>query len=319
MSKNVLFTVDGFEVEDNKVYMLSHKKDADAPTGIAKAGASILPSVGIGRTFSFRCPEGIWDTGFHKASECYRTMDDKEAEKIMKERIQNILKPYQKAVGEVDCLENTNPTSLDVPRFSVEVEKAYHTKNPVHRMDLYAALLTKKVAPKLKEKDPKYRHAVFIVEDITISKKNTDEVQVKFIQAIRKFEKLYESDPETLRAALIWNGIKGFSSSSDLDAMSVVFSKTIQGDPALTERFMNTLEEMESKKSGYLKYFIHEKLVGLRGKSSKFAVGGNGKFYYDGVDVGADIKTASITIALNNDYEGFRQEILSDGKVSANV
>ena len=315
--KAVLFTIDGFEVEDNKVYLLNHKKDLDAPTGMVAEGASVLPSDGVGRMFSFRCPEGIWDTGFHAASECYKGMDKKDVENIVKSRIKNVLRPYQEAKGDSTCLENSNQASLDEPRFLVVAEKAFHTANPTHRMELYAALMTKKVAPKEKEKDPKYRLSNFTVQDVTRAGKKQNEDSIAFVRAIRKFEGMYISAPESLKAALIWNNIGNFAEGNDLDTVSGLFSRKVMGDTALSERFLDAIDNIEGQKSGYLKYFIHEKLTKMRGKNSKFSVGGNGKLFYDGVDIGADIKTASYNLAVNKGLAGYRDEILTGGKVSS--
>lgn len=316
-TKNILFTIDGFEVEDNKVYLVAHKKDLDAPTGMVKEGASVLPSDGVGRMFSFRCPGGIWDTGFHPASECYKGWDPKDVDNTVKMRVKNILRPFQKAIGEETCLENTNQASLDKPRFLVVAERAFHTANPVHRMELYAALLGKKLAPKELEKDPKYRLASFTVQDVTRTSKKRNEESISFVRAIRKFENMYKAAPESLKAALIWNNMGGFAEGNDIDTLSAMFSQKVMGDSALAGRFLDAIDNIEGEKSGYLKYFIHEKLVRMRGKNSKFTVGGNGKLYFDGTDIGADIKTASYNLATNPDFAAYKDEILTNGKVVA--
>lgn len=313
MSKEkVLFEIDGFQVCEGRIYKIYNKPDANAPTGFVKMGTTKLPSEGIGDVFPFRHVDGIWDTGFHAASPCYRGMSPAEIKGLVDSRRKNILIPLQQARGVADLFEHTNQKSLDEAMFSIDVDASFSADDLVHRMTLYVALLNKKVTPKAKQHSPQYRHSAYLIEDSTRASKISHESEIAHIKSLRLFEKMYQADPESLKVILEWLDMQGFvEGNSDSDVITAIFNMKIKGDPTTATRFINCVEEVQSKASGHTKYYIFSKLNKMKGKSSQFVAGTNGRWYYAGIEVGADLKTAAEAIAVKSDLAGLRDEILT--------
>lgn len=319
MSTNskLLFSINGFDVHSGRIYKIFDKPDLNAPSGFIAHNATKLPSVGIGEQFSFRHIGGIWDTGFHPASPCYKHLEPSEVKKLVEQRVKNVLRPYQNGKFDKTVFEVENQASLDKPSFKVEAGVALASDDPEQLMNLYAALLGNKVAPKDKQHSPEYRLTPYLVEDTTKVSKQKHEVGVNKVRALRKFDKMYEGDPETLRAVLMWLGMTGFVEGHDIDTASSIFDEKITNDKYLTERFLKVVNEIDEKMAGHQKYYIHEKLKRMRGKSSKLVVGDNGRLFFNGTEVGPDLHTASENIAKNQELQGIRDEILTNGKVTA--
>jgi hypothetical protein len=313
MSKEkVLFTIDGFEVASGRVYKIYNKPDANAPTGFVAEGTTKIPSQGIGDVFPFRFVDGVWDTGFHKDSACYRNMPEAEVKQLVSQRRKNVLEPLQQAVGDNTLYEHTNHPTLDSAMFHVDVEQSFSADDLKHRMTLYVALLNKKITPKDKQHSPQYRHSAYIVEDSTKAGKINHESEIAHIKAIRLFDKMYTADPESLKVVLEWCGIQGFVEGNDADVVTAIFNSKIKGDSAQAARFVTAIEDVQAQRSGYQKYFIFSKMNKLKGRSQNFMAATNGRWYYSGVEVGADLKSAAEAVALKSELAGIRDEILSE-------
>jgi len=319
MSKKekILFTVDGFEVYDDRVYRVFNKQNLDAPSGLIKEKTSKIPSEGIGDTFSFKFIGEIWDTGFHDKSPCYRQQEAADIKDMVATRRKNILKPYQDVKGDTTAFELSNPEFLDKPHFEVFDNQTYATSDPVQRMALYAALLGKKVAPRSEEKNPVYRLCSYLIDDATRVSKQKNEDGVNLTKAVRQFEKMYESDPESLKTILTWLSLGSFSEGTDIDTISTMFRERVQDDPAKIRQFLKAYDEIKGQEEGHLKYFLHQKLVDQKGRNRNITVGANGRFFYAGIELGPEPKSAAENLARNPDLQAYREEILSDGKIVA--
>jgi hypothetical protein len=319
MKVKPLFTVDGFEVYPDRIYTVTNKPSKNAPTGFVKEKTTKIPSLGVGDVFSFRYVNNVWDTGFHEFSPCYVGKDSAEVKKLVKERIDNVLKPFQMSVGDFTAFELTNPESLDKPNFNVEDGMIFTVNDPKARLGLYAALLTKKLTPMEKQHSPEYRNSAFLVEDGTKENKRKNEDAVSFVKAIRVFGDLYVKSPEALQPILTWLKLGNITEGGDEDTMTAIFSEKIKNDKSKIAKFLEISDEIKKESSGHLKYFIYNNLSKMRGKSTDLSTASNGRLYYKGVEIGPDMYTSAENLALNTELQGIRQEILETSRKAVKI
>lgn len=318
----LLFNVNGFDVFKNRMYRVDDKRDGDAPTGFVKAGVSKLPSDGIDESFHFRyvtypgSQEGLWDTGFYKNSPCYRGLDEKEADVISKQRIKTVLKPYQAAIGSPEALSNQNQDTLDKTSWRVGTGMIYNTNDPIDTMRLYATLLTGNAAPAGQEKSAKYAAASYVVVDVTKVSKDKEDQNVSVMKTVSMFGKLLENDPERLQVILKWLNLGKYPANADNDTLSSIFYQTVKDDTGRCRLFMTTIEEMNNS-AVMEKMYIYKNLTeNIQKRMSPVTVAPNGKIFFEDIELGGDLKTASETITKHPDLRALRTEILTGEKVN---
>jgi hypothetical protein len=317
----LLFSINGFDVYKNRMYRVDDKRDGDAPSGFVKAGVSKLPSDDIDESFHFRYTTdpgsqlGLWDTGFYKNSPCYRGLDEKEADVIAKQRVKTVLKPYQSAIGSPMALENQNQESLDKTSWKVGTGMIYNTNNPIDTMRLYATLLTGNAAPAGQEKSAKYSTASYIIVDVTKVSKDREDQSVSVMKTVSMFNKLLENDPTRLQVILKWLNLGKYPANADADTLSSIFYQTIKDDMPKCRLFMATIEEMASKQVEEKMYIYKQLVEDIQKRSSPVTVAPNGKIFFEDIELGGDLKTASETISKHPDLRHLRAEILTGEKI----
>ena len=316
----ILFTVNDFTVYAGRTYKIIDKTDGDAPSGFVKEGVSKLPSDGIDESFGFvfiphpgQSKRGVWNTGFHNASACYKGMESKEIAAIVKQRTENVLKPYRQAAGEPDALSLENPASLDSTSFSVYSGKLFHMDLAEHVMGIYAALITKSVAPKGQEKSAEYSRASYVVVDVTKENHEKEDDSVSIMSAISEFNALYDTDKEKLDVVLEWVKLGKYPANCNKKTMSGIFYQTITSGKDSAQKcrlFLEAIDESENTKDRD-KMYIFKMLTDMNGRNPKLKVGERGKIFFGEHEVGADFRTAAEQIAKNPDLAMVRSEILT--------
>lgn len=315
--QELLFSINGFNVFKNRMYRVDDKRDGDAPSGFVKAGVSKLPSDDIDESFHFRyatnpgSQEGLWDTGFYKNSPCYRGLDEKEADVIAKQRVKTVLKPYQAAVGSPMALENTNQDSLDKTSWKVGTGMIYNTSNPIDTMRLYATLLTGNAAPSGQEKSAKYSTASYIIVDVTKVSKDREDQNVTVMKTVSMFNKLLENDPTRLQVILKWLNLGKYPANADADTLASIFYQTVKDDIQKCRIFMDTLDEMSNTQAQEKMYIYKQISEDVQRRTSQITVAPNGKIFFEDIELGGDLKTASETISKHPSLRKLRAEILT--------
>lgn len=312
-NKDVLFTIDGFQVVNNATYLIVDKKDADAPTGFVDAGVSKLPSDGVDESFGVRYvrttgTKGIWDTGFYDYSPCHADLSDAERKIVVKALVDNVLKPYKKTTGDEEAFDQKNNKFFDELRFKVSSGKVFNTSDPISRMELYFAIRAYQVAPKGSEGDSKYREASYVLYDTAKNVKQKDEKNLLFFEAVGVFTKLWENSPEKLITILTWLGFK-LAKNPDKGTLVSIFTDYLQGSYDKTKAFLDIVEESDTT-LGFDKLAIFRKLKEVHTKSTKIRKSPSGVYFYDDVEVGGDLKASAENIAKNKDLAAVKRAIL---------
>lgn len=312
----VLFTVNGFTVTKDNIYLIKDKVDGDAPSGFVRAGVSKVPNPGVDESFGFRFiatelggNKGSWDSGFYNYSPCYENMEEKAITSIVKKRTTSILEPYRKATGMKDVFDLENQDTFEEEIFTIKTGQRLNTNNPVHVMTLYAALMAYKVAPSGSEGDSKYRESSYIVVDTTINKDQKDEKVMAEFEAIGIFNDLIKSSPDILESILTWIGIK-YSAASDTGTVYSMFQKQVASSSITAQAFVELAESAGSDK-GLDKLVIYQKLKEML-KSGKVTKSPQGIYYYDEHEIGPGLKPAAENIVKTAGLKEVRNEILAN-------
>lgn len=312
MSTKKLFEVDGFEVFANTRYVIADKVDHNAPSGFTDKGVTKLPSDGVSETFG--CPfradgtegEGVWDTGFYAESPCYANISSSEAVKIVKGLEDNLFKRYGNVIGGSDKLNHLNNEFWDKQKFMVFSGQSLSTDKPKELMTLYFALRQRKVVPKGKEGEAKYRGSSYYVVDVNQDVKKRDEKAIKKFDAIGNFQAMLKTDRNTLISILSYMDVNVSEDAKDSALIGMFYSLIEKSEPTV-ERF-NKVTEMADSDQGreIIEVFLALKEMGKRGKLDKI----NNVYYYQGEELGADLKTSAENVVKNASLKELKNMII---------
>jgi hypothetical protein len=295
---DVLFEIDGFRCIKGSIYRVIDKKDGDAPSGFVKAGVSRLPSDGVGDSNTFAFRDGLWDTGFYEASPCYRGLSDAEKKLRVTQVVSKVLRPFQKAKGGKNLLEQENEESLLKQMFHIYPDLVYHAEDPLQVLQLYGAIMSGGLAPQEMSKAAKYSAASYIVVDISKVRKEKDDINSAIMDAVSVFLTLYNTDKPKLDGVLTWLGLGKYPKDADITTMRSIFYETIKDSFQNCTMFVDLVGEVDNSSLTKEKIFIYNKLKNLPAKSKKLSIE-PGKIYYDDVFVGVDLKHAAENISKN--------------------
>lgn len=312
-NKKELFELHGFKVMDNSIYLVADKRDYNAPTGFQEKGVTKLPSEGVGNTF--HCPykrtsatDGVWDSGFYEFSPCYDGRREDEVQKIVAHLNKNVAEPYRKAIGNPDALKESNHEFFDTHRWSVTEGQVFKTNNPVDRVALYFALLSKEVAPKERKDDSTFIDADYVIVDVNEKIKKRDEDASMLFEAIGMFEVLRKTDKDTLDKILYYLG-RNISDDTGVEAYRGIFKAYLEASHANVESFLKLVKEADTE-DGIAKLNIYYALKKKELKNTKVSKVASGVLYYEDTEIGADLKTAAANIAKNPNLREIKKEIL---------
>lgn len=317
MSKELLFEVNGFKVRKDSRYLVQDKPDLDAPSAYVEARVSRLPSSGVGDTFHFNfIPTsvngvGVWDTGFEPTSPCYKEQTEAESKVLSDIVVKNVLKPYRKAVSQPDIFAPTNEASFLKNSFTVKTGDRFDTKDITKVMELYAALLAKRVMPEELKGSPHYNECSYVIIDLDQSVKEKDDNGNVGFEAIRLYSLKQESDPEVLKCILEYMEMPRTSDTMPKEAKNAIFFNQVSSYPESARNFNELIEE-SSTEVGKAKLLVFSKLKAMVGKGGKLTRPDGKYFYYEGIEIGLDLKTASENVAKNPKLKEALSDILSN-------
>lgn len=312
----ILFTVNGFAVKADSTYVVKDKRDMDAPTGYIQAGVSKLPSRGVGDSFEVRFVSndggrtGVYDTGFHEYSDCYKDLSLEERKPIVAALKKNLLNPYRLATGNPTAFENgvEGEAFIKTQRFMVQSSKTYNTSDVRSAMELYFGLLTRQLTPKGEEGNTAYEDSSYVVIDLSKDRNIKDERALNEFKAIGAFSSMLRADKERLYAILKYVGMT-FLPSIDEGAIISMFNDYIRNNNSdKTDIFNNLVTETESK-AGLDKVFIYKALKELSTRATSLTKS-SGIYYYNDVEVGSDLKNAADNINKNPKLVQIKKELL---------
>ena len=303
--RKLLFSVRGFDVYEDSIYLVKHKPDPTAPTGLQRINATKYPGDGIGENFGFPIVEigstgrTVYLTGFTKDSPLYSKMPEAEAKQHLT-RAQALLKSYRSYVSDPTAFDTAeNEESLSAPTFQVKNEQIFHTSDPENAMNLYVALLSGRLCPKDKVGSPEFIDSSYIVVDASSSRKDSEEVAVTSFQALSVFSELMKDNKEKLIDILFYMDINMADNAPD-EAYQAVFMNKVFNDKNKVTEFIERVEEAGREK-GHLKMIVYRKLNKIKGKTNELTKEPRKNYYYKGIDIGPDLRSAAINISTNRD------------------
>jgi len=311
-----LFKIGNFTVRKNSKYVLKDKRDMDAPSGYIQAGVTKLPSKGVSESFQVRWissdasgKHGVWDTGFDAYSPCYKDIDRSQAELIANGLVANLLEPYRTATGNPKAFEKIpdDHSFFDGLNFKVYSGKTYNTNDPKDAIEVYFGLLTGQMTPKGQEGNTKYNDSSYVLVDIDMDHKVKDERALSKFAAIGAFSAMMISDKELLFSILGYLGINVSQSVEETTLIGMFNDKLESSIDDIATSFNRLVEESKTK-AGREKLVIYSILKDKfnKGKLSKIS----GLYYYDDVEIGADLKNAAEAITKNTKLTNVKKQLL---------
>lgn len=161
--RKVLATVHDFNIMSDTIYEVVGKHDGSAPQAFQDANIAKAPFKE--NSTYIVCPYDnmgqVYDTGFYARSRCYQGMPRAEVERQVKERVENIMKPYEDFVQK--NVEQTNFDFWDGMSAQIYMEKVFNTANPLDLFQLYIGIHSCMLTPKDMDGDPRFMGSMFCI------------------------------------------------------------------------------------------------------------------------------------------------------------
>lgn len=313
MEKKVLFTVKNFDVTDNTVYRLRQKKDPSAPEEMQEKGYSKYP----GSSTTIRChflkDGGVYDTGFEESSRLYvHLTDPKERTRIVKQRRDNVLKPFLNLRGiSDDRYKGSSIEDWDDFKIHLDTIRSFRTNDIKERMELYIGLVHGNIVPPGEDEySYEYDGADFVLESTEIKTKSDTSAKLTKMEAQANYFQLMKSRPDSLLDILVYLGHPELykAKADDSIFLNYLESKILNSVQA-TERFLEAYDLL-STDEGEIELKLHRIIIReFKNKNKDFAKDG-GQIIYKGSPIGKTEKEASKFLAENKNMETSREELL---------
>lgn len=222
--KAVKFKVGNIIIEKGKKYILDHKFDGSAPSGLKTIEATRLPfDMNVLKDcVYFDENKNQYDTGFYPQSLCLSRYSQSERDELVPIYIKEIKEPYEYAQN-AELAQNENNKFYKDYRFELYVNKEFDTTNPIDMFDLFNALMQSTVCAK-DERDPHYAHtAKFNLSNPSDVKNKAKDKTKRKRTAFDKFSIMVDGDREKLDIVLEYIGRDNPSKVSDDDLRDLYF------------------------------------------------------------------------------------------------
>ena len=311
MKRELVVTIDGFEIRTNSIYKVINKPDANAPSGLKELGTTKIPSVGVQETIGCRFDRASskWDHGFNEGCPCYKGKDSREVKDIIEKLKKYIVDDYSRLYVN-DPLNPIVSNSADKHwnDFSVTLEegKIFKTEDVKQLMELYIALRSYSLTPSNQKGSPKYGGSNYMIIDKNLAVEHKKSQNNLKIDAVGEFSYLLKTDKNKLLHILYYMGNNFDENVPDVDLKNV-FSNIIE-DPENTQYFMDLLKMSETEK-GEERLYIYKKLKVNFNKDRGVRKVASG-FTFNDVEIGPDLKTAAQKISSEEDLKTIKKDIL---------
>lgn len=186
-------TVHDFKIMSDTIYEVVGKHDGSAPQAFQDANIAKAPFKE--NSTYIVCPYDnmgqVYDTGFYKRSRCYQGMMMDEIEEQVRERVENIMRPYedfvQKSIGQ------DNFDFWDNMSVQVYMDKVFNTANPLDLFQLYIGVHSCMLTPQEMDGDPRFMGSMFCIKEKEGSRDfvqqrdiNKMEIGYRFMSAMKK-------------------------------------------------------------------------------------------------------------------------------------
>lgn len=315
--KELVFEANGFQIKTNSLYKIVGKPDANAPSGFVTEGVTKLPSDGVGNSVPCRfhitntqTGTGVWDTGLHEASPCYHDKDVEEVKNIVKRLRTHIVNPYKRVNGKSRDLDHNDDEFWLNYSVNLFEKRVFNTSKVDDLLDLFIAVNNYSLCPKGKEGDPRYSDADYCIVDI---EKATDYKKQKAsdkMNAVKNFAKMEAKNRMLLINILAYNNLK-VSTSIDEETLNFTFQEWLEKDSQNSTVFNESIERVGSEPKFEEKVNLYTKLNTLYKAERGVTRKSNGKYYYNDIELGGDLKNAAETLLIDTELSEIKQEIIA--------
>ena len=294
--KETLIKINGLSIKEDSIYKITNKPDPTAPSGYVKEGTKKLPSMGIGNTEP--CPfhttnknkgEGVFDTGLYVSSPCYAGKNKDDVRSIVAKLQEIIVKPYEEKFGE-GVLSHKNTEFWNSFGVDVYEGRFFVTSKETDLLDLYIAMRAYAITPKEELGNPKFRDSDYCVEDKAKVQNIKAERSNLLMSSIGSFTTMLGSDRSKLLNMLRYLGILGVADDIDDTTLNSMFFEWLNRDLNNPKSFKTVLDLARDKKT---KDVVDLFVICSRLATKKVLERESGYYYYNGENLGADLKTVA--------------------------
>lgn len=308
--KDTILTVNGLEIKKGAKYKITHKVDKSAPTGLQKEGTTKSPTEKI--SDYFKCSyfiknkstgEGIYDTGFYTDSPCYFGNTREEAQNLVRDTNTYIVKPYESKYG-VGVLSHLNQDFWSNQVMELRSGRVFDTNNIEDLFDLYFAMLGFWLTPINMIGDARFINSHFCIEDLEEVRDSKIKQMEYSLKAFNKLNELSNSNEDDFKKFVCFITENISYAQRDKASLTKEMYDFIQRDNYSAIKFNETYQIFKENKDYILVYY---KLAELLRKGVVRVSGG--KYYYNEVELGLELKGASKAVANNIDFVDIKTEI----------
>ncbi|MCA9748206.1 MAG: hypothetical protein KC414_03820 [Romboutsia sp.] len=311
--KGEIVNVNGLKIKDGSIYKITNKVDNNAPSGFVKEGTTKLPSLGIGNTVPCRFVvtnkaknTGVFDTGLYEESPCYSTMKTEEVREIVAKLKKNIVEPYEKKYGK-GILDHKNEEFWGDFGINLFAGRFFVTDKVDDLLELYIATLGYELTPKQLVGNPQFKESQYCIEDKEEVKSIKDERAENMMSAIANFGILLGTNIKKLESILKYVKFVGVNTKVDLTTLKSAFYEWLNKSENNVKTFQAAYELVENPDtSEIIDIYI---LVNNLAKKGVLKIA-NGEYNYNGVKLGADLKTVAQNLSTKKGLEEIKIELL---------
>jgi hypothetical protein len=317
--KELLFEIEGVKIYKGSIYVVENKEDLNAPTGFIQKGTSRLPSDGVDTSFQptykqTSATTGLWDTGFHEFSPCYRGMNKEVVKNIVASLQEGLVEPFERALGQEGALAHNNDDFWATKNFKIFVDQVFDTEEPEDLLTLYFGLLTRELTPNGQQGNSRYKNSSYVLTDKTKTRKRKDKKVSDLYQAVGLFERFLVSDKPRLISMLNYSNCTVSENITD-DTFRSTFNEHLnQGAGTNIEIFLKLVEDTETEE-GRSKVEIFSKLKEAFTRGNTVTKNPNGVYFYEEFEIGPDLKSAATNIAKTKKLEEVKKAILFNEEI----
>lgn len=301
--KNILFTVNGYDILENTIYTVTDKIDYSAPAGFIEFGVSKVPGTGDTACCPYNLTSMAYDHGFSELCPMYQNEDIKVVRTKVKTLISSVLTPFcrRNSKREEELYSVNESPFWDSYIVGFNEDSKFNTGDPTQAFNLYIAILSGKLSPKGEENKPKYADSAYLVDSIEIRTKRHSTAIINKQTAVFNFMTL-SKDITKAKAILMYSGINA-EYTTDQESLSILFEDRIVTKPEKIKEFNDNVDFFNESDENELQIYLYRHLTNLKkDNKSKLVVSKTGISYND-VEIGKDIMSASKKLAKQESKE----------------
>lgn len=311
-SKKVLVEVNGFNIMSDTLYEVTGKHDSSAPQAFQDANIAKAPFPE--NATHICCPwdnfSGAYDTGFYARSRCYNGLDKDEVNRLVKQRVDNIMKPFED-ITQKD-LRQTNFEFWDDAKDKIFMGKVFNTSNVNELFYLYLAIFSGMLTPQELDGDPMFMNSMFclvekdnakdFVQQREINKMN---ISYKFINALKKGGE----DRQSVIDLLLYIGIVTRPDFTEDDYYLGSLSNWMNEKKTNVDYLLDIWDRsLESDFHEVLEFY---RIINVLQRNGRVTMSPNG-IQYNGQTLGPDVRTSAEFVASKKDMVSVKASMLDE-------